>query len=134
MRTAFQRGHLRATSFVTTPQNRSSRTAVARIEEEKHQEQDLWDDLLAGIKGETCPANDATDRDGYEERLSARSASGECELPTFANTWRAESSVRAGRLSFWRPRAKINRLVLRPASSAVSYGPWSVDASKIVLT
>jgi hypothetical protein len=66
-------------------------------------------------QNETCPANDATDRDGYEERTSARSAGGERELPTFANTWRAESPVRAGRLSFWRPRAKINRLVFRPA-------------------
>jgi Virulence-associated protein E len=44
---------------------------VARIEQEKRQEQDPWDDLLAGIKGEICPANDATDRDGYEERIAS---------------------------------------------------------------
>lgn len=45
--------------------------AVARIEQEKRQEQDPWDDLLAGIKGEICPTNDANDRDGYEERIAS---------------------------------------------------------------
>lgn len=45
--------------------------AVARIEQEKRQEQDPWDDLLASVKGEICPANDATDRDGYEERIAS---------------------------------------------------------------
>jgi hypothetical protein len=45
--------------------------AVARIEQEKRQEQDPWDDLLAGIKGEICPTNDFTDRDGHEERIAS---------------------------------------------------------------
>jgi len=26
---------------------------------------------LASVKGEICPANDATDRDGYEERIAS---------------------------------------------------------------
>jgi hypothetical protein len=45
--------------------------AVARIEQEKRQEQDPWDDLLVGVKGEVCPANDTTDHDGYEERIAS---------------------------------------------------------------
>lgn len=45
--------------------------AVARAEQEKRQEQDPWDDLLAGIKGEICPSNDANDRDGCEERIAS---------------------------------------------------------------
>ena len=45
--------------------------AVARIEQEKRQEQDPWDDDLANIKGEICPTNDANDRDGYEERIAS---------------------------------------------------------------
>jgi Virulence-associated protein E len=45
--------------------------AVARAEQEKRQEQDLWDDLLASIKGEICPSNDANDRDGCEERIAS---------------------------------------------------------------
>jgi hypothetical protein len=44
---------------------------VARAEQEKRQEQDLWDDLLASIKGEICPSNDANDRDGCEERIAS---------------------------------------------------------------
>jgi predicted P-loop ATPase len=44
--------------------------AAARIEQEKRQEQDPWDGLLADVKGETCPANDASGRDGYEERIA----------------------------------------------------------------
>jgi predicted P-loop ATPase len=43
---------------------------AARIEQDKRQEQDPWDDELAGIQGETYPANDANDRDGYEERIA----------------------------------------------------------------
>jgi predicted P-loop ATPase len=44
---------------------------AARAEQEKRQEQDPWDDLLTSLKGEICPANDATDRDGYEERIAS---------------------------------------------------------------
>jgi predicted P-loop ATPase len=43
----------------------------ARIEQDKRQEQDPWDDLLADIKGEICPTNDADDRDGREERIAS---------------------------------------------------------------
>jgi putative DNA primase/helicase len=45
--------------------------AAARIEQEKRQEQDPWDDMLANVKGEICPANGDNDRDGHEERIAS---------------------------------------------------------------
>ena len=44
---------------------------VARIEQEKRQEADPWDDVLASVKGEICPTSDASAPDGYEERVAS---------------------------------------------------------------
>jgi predicted P-loop ATPase len=45
--------------------------AVAGGEQARRQEQDPWDDLLAGVKGEICP--DPASREGYEERVASAS-------------------------------------------------------------
>ena len=45
---------------------------VARMEQEKRQEADPWEDALACIKGEVCPAADAASPDGQEERIATQ--------------------------------------------------------------
>jgi putative DNA primase/helicase len=45
--------------------------AAARIEQEKRQEHDPWDDELANIEGEIYPVNDTNGREGYEARIAS---------------------------------------------------------------
>jgi putative DNA primase/helicase len=40
----------------------------ARAEQEQRQEQDPWDDILVGAKGEVCPTSDG---EGKEERIAS---------------------------------------------------------------
>jgi putative DNA primase/helicase len=44
---------------------------AARTEQAQRQEQDPWDDLLAGVKGKVYP--DPANREGYEERVASAS-------------------------------------------------------------
>jgi Virulence-associated protein E len=45
---------------------------VARIEQEKRQEADPWEDALVSVKGEVCPATDPASPDGQEERIATQ--------------------------------------------------------------